>query len=202
MRLREQYADYHAANEKYGASANKFKTPMLGLIDSNSVDSVLDYGCGKGVLVHSLGDERKNLDVVGFDPAVPEFSTIPSKQFDMVTCIDVLEHVPLDELDSVLVHMRGFSERFFIFVSCRLAKAVLNDGSNAHCTVFPPRWWGSKLGEYFDDVVEVRVDDLTGAAFVHEALLTDTMLVYSDPTPIKQQVKSKWRNPLMHFRQR
>lgn len=202
MRLKKQYADYHAANEKYGASANKFKTPILGLIDTHRVGSVLDYGCGKGVLVHSLGDERGNLDVVGFDPAVPEFSSKPSRQFDIVTCIDVLEHVPLDELDSVLADMRRFSERFFIFVSCRLAKAVLSDGSNAHCTVFPPRWWESKLGEYFDDVVEIRVNDVTGAAFVHKSVLTDTMLAYTDPTPIKQPVKSKWWHPLMHFRQR
>ena len=185
MKLVKEYTDYHATHDNYGASANKFKTTVLGCIDQHKVGSLLDYGCGKGVLIRSIREDRPNVEVEGFDPAVAEFQEKPTGQFDVVACIDVLEHVPLDELDALLSEIRYFSSRPFIFVSCRLAKAVLNNGMNAHCTVFPPRWWASKLGSYFDDLVEIEVADDTGACFIHKTLVTQDMKIYKSPTGIE-----------------
>jgi SAM-dependent methyltransferase len=53
--------------------------------------SVLDYGCGNGILVRFLKD-RGYSHVTGFDPYVKEFSQRPASSFDCVIANDVIEH--------------------------------------------------------------------------------------------------------------
>jgi 2-polyprenyl-3-methyl-5-hydroxy-6-metoxy-1,4-benzoquinol methylase len=53
--------------------------------------SVLDYGCGNGILVQFLKD-RGYSHMTGFDPYVKEFSQRPGSSFDCVIANDVIEH--------------------------------------------------------------------------------------------------------------
>lgn len=56
-------------------------------------DSILDYGCGNGIFIEYL-KQRGYLNVVGYDPYVPEFTALPPAQplFDVVVNNDTLEH--------------------------------------------------------------------------------------------------------------
>ncbi len=55
--------------------------------------SIIDFGCGNGILVRFLKD-RGYSHVTGFDPYVNEFSQRPESPFDCVIANDVIEHCP------------------------------------------------------------------------------------------------------------
>ena len=62
--------------------------------------------------------------------------------FDAVISVDVLEHIPIQDLHWVVEEIFSFAKKtVFINVACYLAKATLPNGSNAHVTVQHPWWW-------------------------------------------------------------
>jgi len=69
---------------------------------------ILDFGCGNGNFVRFL-QEKGYPGVKGYDPFSHEFgdSSVFTQQFDVISCQDVIEHVPnpgklLDELASLV----------------------------------------------------------------------------------------------------
>ena len=44
--------------------------------------TVLDYGCGKGVITSTLQEQYPNIRFEGYDPAVQMFNNVPTKKFD------------------------------------------------------------------------------------------------------------------------
>lgn len=155
--LIEQYRLKHEQTPDYGSGkddehiANVIRREMgEGLKD---VRSALDYGCGKSLLLYDLFSE----DVVfleRYDPAIPELNSkelwnvVPG--FDLITCNDVLEHIPEDELPAVLSEIRDASAgKVFFTVHCGPASHRLPNGENCHCTVKPAAWWLNLLGEYW-----------------------------------------------------
>jgi 2-polyprenyl-3-methyl-5-hydroxy-6-metoxy-1,4-benzoquinol methylase len=55
--------------------------------------SILDYGCGTGILIEFL-NEKNYSKVTGYDPYVKTFQDLPDEQFDCVIANDVIEHCP------------------------------------------------------------------------------------------------------------
>lgn len=55
--------------------------------------SILDYGCGNGLLIRLLKNKGYS-GVKGFDPYVGEFRELPGLSFDYVIANDVIEHCP------------------------------------------------------------------------------------------------------------
>lgn len=83
--------------------------------------SLLDYGCAKGFLVHSL--RQLGFDAYGFDiseyaiknchPRVVEYVFNKSKKnvkYSLVLCKDVMEHVPEGSVPAVLEDIKGLLE--------------------------------------------------------------------------------------------
>jgi len=107
----------------------------------------LDYGSGKGMLGRIIG---RNLNMTNYDPAVPEFSALP-KPHDYVFCIDVLEHVEEEFLDTLLDHISYLSlKRVFFVISTTPSKTILPDGRNAHINLKTNLQWMNRLGKYFE----------------------------------------------------
>lgn len=86
----------------------------------------------------------------GYDPGVPEYAAYPESA-EVVTCIDVLEHIEPEYLDNVLDHLEGVTE-VALFASIHMGPAgkTLDDGRNAHLTQERPEWWLPKLMQRFD----------------------------------------------------
>lgn len=78
---------------------------------------VLDYGCGSGRYVRLFRDFGVEAD--GYDPHVEEWKEEPKGDYDLVLCVDVLEHV-LDEWDvrSVLCKIRAHNPKHVVFSIC------------------------------------------------------------------------------------
>lgn len=114
------------------------------------INSVLDYGTGKGQFPKSLQKALPNLEVKAYDPAVEHFSARPDGTFDMVTCFDVLEHVERDSVSAVLEEIRSYSAKV-VFLQIDLQPAIkrLQDGRNAHIMLAPPDWWLAQCSPHF-----------------------------------------------------
>jgi 2-polyprenyl-3-methyl-5-hydroxy-6-metoxy-1,4-benzoquinol methylase len=128
----------------YGISGAKYAADILRLTDAHGFRSILDYGCGKGLLKKAL-DGHCSAPIVEYDPAFPEKADLP-KPADLVVCGDVLEHVEPECLEAVLDHIRDLAKRaVFLVIATRHASKHLSDGRNAHLIVEPASWWMPKL---------------------------------------------------------
>lgn len=135
-------------NPNYGVASTQFAPLVTNLIDTLKIDEMLDYGAGKGRLAKSIAPSRA-LKIELYDPAIPDWSEEPSPR-DFVTCIDVLEHIEPDMLDSVLDDLKRVTKRFGLFtIHTGPAVKVLSDGRNAHLIQEDYTWWLPKLWDRF-----------------------------------------------------
>jgi hypothetical protein len=136
-------------NPNYGVASVQFAPMVTKIINQAQVEELLDYGCGKCRLFQSIKPDHK-MRLQAYDPARPEYAAEPSPM-QMVTCIDVLEHIEPELLDNVLDHLQALTlEIGFFTVHTGPAVKVLPDGRNAHLIQQPPAWWLPKILDRFE----------------------------------------------------
>lgn len=148
----EQYKEIHKKNPEYGSNNDPAAKPqeVLKLIKQNYCQYVLDYGCGKGVLVEYFNANSIKCD--GYDPAVEEFLNKPSYRtgYDCITCLDVLEHIPYKSIDCLLSDICSYDSKYTLFnIALRKASQLLPNGSNAHLIIEDKEWWNCKILNIF-----------------------------------------------------
>ena len=147
---------FHAANQSnwIGEALAEYKHNVFNLIKENNIKTILDYGCGKAKFHSILFNNKKvpgspmGIDVTPYDPAVPEFANKPNEQYDLVLCVDVMEHVQEDKVEEVFEDIFTYSNRVFLTITCYPATQTLVNGKNAHYTIKEPDWWKEKLKPY------------------------------------------------------
>jgi cyclopropane fatty-acyl-phospholipid synthase-like methyltransferase len=160
--LIEQYKILHNDPKKplYGNGYNSNIIDLNHLnkfLQTHSSKTILDYGCGKGDLIKYLNE---SYNCYGYDPAVDEYNNEhKDKNFDTIVCLDVLEHIPENELKYLFDHIKSYNAKTLYFnVSTRYAKTLLPDGRNCHETVKPQKWWDDLFNESFSSK-KVIVED-------------------------------------------
>ncbi len=148
----QQYEELHRNNPSYGSTSLKFIDEVSAMIDYLNPKSILDYGCGKGTLIDELQKRYPQIKCHKYDPSIPEYDTIPVSQADMVLNTDVLEHIPVDDIDEVLHSISSITQNVYFNLHHGRAAHVLPNGENAHCTVRSPNWYRKKLKQYFNHV--------------------------------------------------
>lgn len=154
---RQLNAALHQSNNHFGNRADAgglarhLPATLLRLHQLGACNSVLDYGTGKGALVQRLRTELPNtIRVDGYDPAVEAFAARPSEPADILTCLDVLEHIEMNSLDAVLREIHQLTRQFcYLVIDLQPAKKTLADGRNAHILLAPPEWWASRISQLF-----------------------------------------------------
>ena len=85
----------------------------------------VDYGCAKGFLVNALrivgcdawGEDISEYAVENCHPNVRDYVSLPNdKTYDLLICKDVLEHVEVDDIPSVLQKFKKKSKQFFFVI--------------------------------------------------------------------------------------
>ncbi len=153
--LIEQYRQIHAS-KTYGRSSEI----LIGVVQRHIYDlppvrTILDFGCGRSRLVDWLA-KIHDARAFRYDPAIPEFSQMPTKSADLVLCTDVMEHIPEENLPQIIETIRALSPNVYFNISCRPANEILPNGENAHCTVRPARWWARTLRQSFPELRRTR----------------------------------------------
>lgn len=137
----------HQSEDSYGRSGWRWADTVLRLREETKSNSVLDYGCGKGVLGDALGHPNWLRE---YDPAITGKDIAPLTVSDLVVCTDVLEHVEPEHLDGVLDHIHSLSRvAVMLVISTVPAVKTLDDGRNAHINLHDAKWWREKLAEKF-----------------------------------------------------
>lgn len=137
------------AKGNYGTASLQYGEVVSNLIDGLGCNSMLDYGCGSMRNLLKVLQIERDCSYLGYDPAIPEFSV--KEPCDLVTCIDVLEHIEPELLDNVLDDLLMLTGRYgFFTIHTGPAKKVLSDGRNAHLIQKPASWWLPKIMQRFD----------------------------------------------------
>lgn len=137
-----------------GTSILHHRESIRDLVRATGAKTMLDFGCGRGdayrsphKLHHYLGLPRSA--VLLYDPAfasdgVFSTSTLPTGKFDLVVASDVMEHIPVEEVDEFVARLFSYAKLgVWASVCCRPAKKFFADGTNLHCTVKPFDWWNN-----------------------------------------------------------
>ena len=74
--------------------------------------SIVDFGCGKGNLLDEVGKKLSLKKTTKYDPAIPLFSREIEGSHDLLINIDVLEHVPENEIDDLLLKMKKVADNY------------------------------------------------------------------------------------------
>lgn len=134
-------AKLHRDDRKYGIGGARWAPHVQTLAAFLGAETVLDYGCGKGMLGRELARQRVPFTVAEYDPCVPGKDAPPAPA-DVVVCADVLEHVETEHVDAVLAHVVALTRCVALISVCIVeGKRRLPDGRPAHVTVQPEAWW-------------------------------------------------------------
>lgn len=124
-----------------------------GIVRNLHPSSVLDAGCAMGFLVealHKRGVEAWGVDISEYaisrvDESVRDRCRVASltepldRRYDLIACIEVLEHIPPAEADAVLANLCGATDRL-------LVSTTPDDYSEAtHLNVQEPEAWSAAL---------------------------------------------------------
>jgi hypothetical protein len=142
--------EQHTKFPEWARSGSKFKGRIFALIDSIVPSTIIDYGCGKGVLAQEIFNAYK-IKVDKYDPAIPEFSARPTPAM-LLICTDVLEHIEEDKIDDVMKHIAGlFLKASYFIVHTGDCGHRLADGRPAHILQRSQEWWEQKFKEHLTD---------------------------------------------------
>lgn len=131
---------------------------MEHLLREHNIQEVLDYGCGTQSVRKCLEARHPHIHYHGYDPAIKEYSDRPTRKYELVYCVDVMEHVEEEYVDDVLRHIKECTGTLAYFViSTRRACHKLPDGRNAHITIKPGGWWVNKLNKLYDNITSIPV---------------------------------------------
>ena len=147
--LKEEYEKLHAAGHYSGYFCLKYKERIKELIENTSSHTILDYGCGKGFQYFKLRVHAYwKVSVSCYDKFYKELSILPTTQSDGVICVEVLEHIPENQIDDVLKQIFGAAKKFvFLTVATKEAKKKFSNGENVHILLKDKEWWMQKIND-------------------------------------------------------
>ncbi len=137
-------------NPGYGVASVGYAPIVREVMQKSGARSISDYGAGKRRLHEALVKMGvSGFEYLPYDPAFPEYG--PPRPADLVCCIDVLEHVEPDLLESILLDLRDITRKLgFFTIHTSAAVKSLSDGRNAHLIQQPTSWWLPRLCEHFE----------------------------------------------------
>lgn len=148
----EQYQKLHAPS--YGTSAYLYFDQIAAEVLALDPSSVLDFGCGRSDMVaHFWKDGARR--IAKYDPAIPQFKELPEGNFDLVLCTDVMEHIPMTDVDDVFEAIRSKARKAIFTISMRPARAKLPDGRNAHVTLLNTNEWMGWIKSVFGQATRI-----------------------------------------------
>lgn len=155
----KQYELLHIQKPHYGMTSIKFCDDIINIIKDKKFNTILDYGCGKSKLLDCIKN-KMNVKTYKYDPAIKEYCKLPNNSIDFIICTDVLQHIPIYDLNRVLKEIKSYSNNCFFHIRCTQYYSRLPNGQFANCTVFPSEWWVKKLSEYFCNIMIMPIDDI------------------------------------------
>jgi len=196
-----QYQKMHLEGSAIASAETTFNGALLcthidsikGIVEKDNIQTVLDYGCGKGVLydpqvVLEAPSGRKvgnmqdywGVEVTCYDPAYTPNSKLPTEQSDLVICTDVIEHCPTEDIDWIVNEIFSYAKKsVFLAIACYPASKKLPNGENPHCFVRPALWWRDRFKSLEKSYPHLRYYILLESLGPNYDDLENKMIMYS-----------------------
>lgn len=159
IETRENWPGSRGAAE-WGSRGHKYIGAQLVefLNRRTDIKSVLDFGCGIGVLGVYVQDHLdRPVEWNNYDPSMPKYDKEPTRQFDMIVSSDVLEHIEPVSLDETLQWIADHADRTqYHAICCGPTCKTLPDGRDVHLIQEPISWWEDELDRACWTVWEVN----------------------------------------------
>jgi hypothetical protein len=160
--------------ENYGLTSDYIeRIEVIQSLIPRDVETLLDIGCGRCDIINSIADTRNDIRIVGVDmhPEALKYcktqtvtASLPDipfadKYFDIVLCLQVLEHIPEEEYVNSLREIERLSRHYIIigvpFRENLLSKTVLcsDCGTVSHADGHLRRYNHSTLKHMFKDFI-------------------------------------------------
>lgn len=151
---KSNYKDY-----SWDRLGSYFQRTARHIVDLFKPERTLDVGCAKGFLVKAL--DELGVDAYGVDPSTYAVSNAhpdiaekiqqeiaqsipyPDDTFDVVTCFDVLEHIPAREVPKTLKELLRVSKQWVVLRV--VTREVEGDIDSSHETIRDKDWWTEKI---------------------------------------------------------
>ena len=151
-----------------GKSILSYVQIIKNIIVLNNCESLLDYGCGKAKFYYESFKTKQanypnlkdywNIKINMYDPCFIKYDKFPISKTDIIICIDVLEHIPIEDIDWVLREIFLLTKKVIFFnIACYPAKALLPNGKNAHINIKNYKWWQKKLIKIAEEFKELKI---------------------------------------------
>ncbi len=153
--LPKYYDRMHNEGQFKGHTWRAYVHELEAFVPEAATRTYLDFGCGpKGGLAERFGDR-----VISHDPYVPQFAASPwSRSFDVVFSSDVLEHMPMIEIQELMKRIVDSQAKYVLLaISTRKAGKHLPNGANAHLTVKSARWWTNFFRRMYGDTFQLEL---------------------------------------------
>lgn len=158
MIITETYAtqlkQMHNQPEKKLGFGEEPPAKLLEILQNTNYESILDFGCGKGIIRSNVQSLFPSKTVLGYDPGVDQFSVYPAN-IDFIYSVDTLEHIEPDFLNHVLLNLLNDSKHQYHLIACHPAKKNLPDGRNCHLIIEEPSWWIEKIKSVIDETADI-----------------------------------------------
>ena len=142
----------------------KFRHICKPQISNEKIKTVLDYGGGgsdwdaPGFEPNTNQSAKQFFQIQRVHTFEPARGLTEKKKADCVVCMDVLEHIFIEDIPTVVNELFSLSKKLLIInVACYKAAALLPNGENAHITVRSADWWRGVFDAISSNYKDVEV---------------------------------------------
>lgn len=107
---------------------NRNRIERTASLIPNGIKTLADLGCGNGVFLNLIKRQRPELDLLGVDRSVAALKYVKTKtlqgsidelpfadnSFECTTCLEVIEHLPIDVYEKALAEIARVSSQYVI----------------------------------------------------------------------------------------
>lgn len=97
------------------------------------INSILDFGCGKGLAADTIKQTFPHIDVRKYDPVFDEFSLYPTGVYDLVLCFLVIHLADEENKQRIANELTSLSSRYVVLT----ALVDKTDDDNYYPSLFP-----------------------------------------------------------------
>ena len=163
-KYKQQLQQMHDNPNRFNHGKKQYSC-LKHFLKTHEVNSLIDFGCGKGGLVSVIKELHPTITLIdGYDPGVAEFAHLPTVPYECLVSTDALEHIEPEYLAQSLKTINSlFTKYCFLRIACYPAKKKLPDGRNAHLIVEKPQWWIEQVKKHISgNIIETEIRPFHG----------------------------------------
>lgn len=135
---------------------------ILKELNTKKYQTIIDISSGKGILIKIIQEKFSNIDICSTDikkfndinvkfikldlTNKDDFNNIPDK-YDLLLCLDVLEHIEEEYIDNILEFLSSLSATFCFSIANH---SDIKNEYELHLIQKNKRWWNKKLKIYYN----------------------------------------------------